>query len=548
MDTKDEFTDTKLVPPTPSTPPFILSTRFCMALLVFMAFIVQYCQRVNFPIVITCMINSPRSTLPTIDETTTLPTAFLDQNAIEDETTKMMILEANSVPQIQRYNLFFKEKRFYWTEAQQQLLLGAYWFGYIFTQVPGGWMATNFGAKRVYAISLFTSSLSTLALNIMYFMSDTEFILILILRVLIGLSHGVLFPATVALWSLWAVPTERGRLVSIGFSGTHLGTSITMLIGGLLCRYIISGWIFIFFISTVLGFVWFILWMWKAADSPDVHPTISDEEREYICNITLGGTSKIKKPTMSLSSIPWEKIVKSKPLLALFVTHICNLFGLFFFLTNIGKIMVQVHKIPVQYAGFIAAGGFFLTWLSSLLSGAAVDKLVQTKTMSLTSARKLFNSITSFGPVLCMISLCFCDETTKPLGIVTIVIFLAFSGLGYGAGYVVNFNDIVPAYSGVIFGIANTLASLAGVIGNLVAGIVIKQPTLHNWRYLFILFGIVYFVGGVVYVLFGTAESRTWATFSAVNEKQIANAHNAEESVPMKLSGGNDDEHPDPRV
>ncbi|CAF4741874.1 unnamed protein product, partial [Rotaria magnacalcarata] len=59
-----------------------------------------------------------------------------------------------------------------------------------------------------------------------------------------------------------------------------------------------------------------------------------------------------------------------------------------------------------------------------------------------------------------------CDERRYGLGIFTILIFLASSGLGYGSGYVVNFADIVPAYSGVIFGIANTLASIAGLIGN----------------------------------------------------------------------------------
>ncbi|CAF0979024.1 unnamed protein product [Didymodactylos carnosus] len=479
-----------------------------------------------------------KPTLPsvkTVNETIMLPSTLLRSDMMEEETTDIVQLTTRPTLKIQRYGIYLTEKRFFWSEAQQQLLLGSYWGGYIFTQIPGGWLATNFGAKRVYAISLLISSIATLCLNLMYFMSDTQFILMVMLRFIIGLSHGVLFPATVALWSLWAVPAERGRLVSVGFSGTHLGTSITMLIGGLLCRYLISGWMYLFFFSSILGFLWLILWMCLASDSPTQHPTISDDEREYICHITLGDGNGTKKRGLLLSEIPWKNIIKSKPLLALFVTHMCNLFGLFFFLTNIGKIMVDVHRISVQYTGFIAAGGFLLTWITSLASGMCVDILVQKGIMSLTGARKLFNSITSFGPVLCMISLCFCDETRQILGVITVIMFLAFSGLGYGAGYVVNFNDIVPAYSGVIFGIANTLASLAGLIGNLVAGLVIKKSILHNWRYLFILFGAVYFIGGLVYLLFGTALPRKWATFDAVNKKQtIDNNNNGEENRPMK--------------
>lgn len=105
-------------------------------------------------------------------------------------------------------------------------------------------------------------------------------------------------------------------------------------------------------------------------------------------------------------------------------------------------------------------------------------------------------------------------------------------GLGYGSGYCVNFADIVPAYSGVIFGIANTFASLAGLTGNIVAGILVKKPVLEQWRKLYIMFGIVYFIGGLIFLLFGDAVPRKWAKFQAANatkEKQLDD----EEAVPM---------------
>ncbi len=197
-------------------------------------------------------------------------------------------------------------------------------------------------------------------------MSNTHFILIFILRVIIGIAHGVLFPATIALWSVWAVPQERSTLASIGFCGTHLGTSLTMLVGGVFCRYLSSGWMYLFFVSSLLGFIWFILWVSLTAASPNNHKTISDHERDYICNLT-GSTGK--KRSMSLASIPWKNIVTSKPLNALIITHIANLFGLFFFLTNLGKILTELYRVPTQYTGYILAFGFFLTLVTSLSSG-----------------------------------------------------------------------------------------------------------------------------------------------------------------------------------
>jgi hypothetical protein len=145
-----------------------------------------------------------------------------------------------------------------------------------------------------------------------------------------------------------------------------LKIALTMLIGGILCRYFYSGWMYLFFLTSILGFVWLGLWMWLTADSPSDHPRISAHERDYICNIT--GSSG-KRPPMSLKTIPWMHILTSKPLLALFVTHIANLFGLFFFLTNLGKILTEIHHVPTAYTGYILSGGFFLTLASSLSSG-----------------------------------------------------------------------------------------------------------------------------------------------------------------------------------
>jgi len=447
----------------------------------------------------------------------------INENIIYSSTTIRPIIKA-----IQKGG-FLNEKQFNWIELQQQILLGGYWAGYIFTQVPGGWLATTIGAKWVYASSLGTSSVATLALTIMYMMSSTHFTLIFGLRFIIGLAHGVLFPATISLWSVWAVPQERSTLASIGFCGTHLGTSLTMLLGGILCRYLNSGWMYLFFLTSILGFIWLILWILLTSDSPNNHRTISSHEQDYICNLT-GSTGK--KRSMPLSSIPWKNIFTSKPLIALFITHIANLFGLFFFLTNLGKILTELHRVPTQFTGYILAFGFFLTLLSSLSSGIIADNLVRANIVTLTTARKIFNSLTSFVPVLCMISLYFCDQSRQLLSIITVLVFLAASGLGYGSGYLVNFADLVPAYSGVIFGLANTFASLAGLIGNIVAGIIVNKPVLEQWRKLFVMFGIVYFIGGLVFLLFGSAIPRKWAKFQTVNNKQEKKL-NDEEIVPM---------------
>ncbi|CAF0725659.1 unnamed protein product [Rotaria sp. Silwood1] len=510
----------------PAPPRLIPSTRFTLALLVFFAFVVQYSQRVNLPIGIVCMVNR---TKPIHHNTLFHVTTELPNDISIDYLNSSITTSPTSINK--EKGGFFNEKQFHWPELQQQLLLGGYWAGYIFTQIPGGWLATSIGAKWVYAGSLGTSSLATLAITWMYMMSSTHFFLILMLRFIIGLAHGVLFPATISLWSVWAVPQERSTLASIGFCGTHLGTSLTVLVGGVFCRYLFAGWMYLFFITSILGFIWLALWTTLTANAPHHHKKISDHERDYISSLT--GSTGHKRP-MSLASIPWKNIIKSKPLVALILTQNANLFGLFFFLTNLAKVLNELLNITPANTGYILSFGYFLTLLSSLLSGIAVDHVVRKNVVTLTTARKISNSLTSFIPVFCMVLLYFSDNSSHRVGVFAVLLFLAASGLGYGSGYVVNFADIVPAYSGVIFGLANTFASLAGVIGNLVAGIIVKKPVLEQWRKLYIIFGIVYFFGGLVYVLYGSAVPRKWAKFQTVNnDAKLEKKTNDEIAMPM---------------
>ena len=230
------------------------------------------------------------------------------------------------------------------------------------------------------------STVATLALTIMYFLEETHFWLVFILRIVVGFGHGALFPATYTIWMLWAVPHERGTLTALSFSGTHMGTckpisfsveyvlflifpATMMLLGGILCRYTTSGWMHIFILSSAFGLIWFFLWLWLVSDSPKSHRRISKNERDYICRHIDEKLVRKKGRSVSFCSLPWKNIFRSKPIVALFITHWCNVFGLFFFYTNIGKLLTEIHHVSTLNAGYILASGFIIMAICSLSSG-----------------------------------------------------------------------------------------------------------------------------------------------------------------------------------
>jgi MFS family permease len=105
---------------------------------------------------------------------------------------------------------------------------------------------------------------------------------------------------------------------------------------------------------------------------------------------------------------------------------------------------------------------------------------------------------------------------------------LSLLALAYGSGYIVNFVDVMPAFSSVVFGIITAVATFGALMGNVIAGFIIKQPILQDWRKLFILFSFIYFLGGIAFQVLGSAKPRSWATFKA-QQNQVE-----EETIPMK--------------
>ncbi|VDP52301.1 unnamed protein product [Soboliphyme baturini] len=59
---------------------------------------------------------------------------------------------------------------------------------------------------------------------------------------------GVFFPAVMTLWSNWAPPMERSKLLSISFAGNQAGNIICLAAAGFLCEHgFAGGWPSIFY-------------------------------------------------------------------------------------------------------------------------------------------------------------------------------------------------------------------------------------------------------------------------------------------------------------
>ena len=127
----------------------------------------------------------------------------------------------------------FQFPDFEWDSGTQGLILASFFYGYIITQIPGGYLATKYGGKRLVNIQWSWSLVNTIICRIfLYGVTSTAILTILtpplvhfntsllvVARVLAGLCEGVTYPSIHAIWSRWAPPMEQSRITAFAFSG-----------------------------------------------------------------------------------------------------------------------------------------------------------------------------------------------------------------------------------------------------------------------------------------------------------------------------------------
>ena len=215
-----------------------------------------------------------------------------------------------------------------WTNDVKGFVLSSFFIGYVFGQIPGGYLATMYGGKWVFGIGVLSTAILTLLLpwaacgslfcpassslppsNTTVVMTttapssssssslvlppDNRHLLSLdILRVFMGLFESVTYPALMAILAKWSPPNERAGIVSLTFSGAQIGTAIAFPLAAYIASQhepnasiigeFFERWPGVFYFFGCAGVLWFVGWCYFVHSSPMKHPRISKQEVQYI--------------------------------------------------------------------------------------------------------------------------------------------------------------------------------------------------------------------------------------------------------------------------
>uniref|UniRef100_A0A3B4G4Q5 Solute carrier family 17 member 8 n=1 Tax=Pundamilia nyererei TaxID=303518 RepID=A0A3B4G4Q5_9CICH len=398
-----------------------------------------------------------------------------------------------------------QKAQFNWDPETVGLIHGSFFWGYIVTQIPGGFISNKLSANRVFGAAIFLTSLLNMFIPSA---ARTHYGCVMFVRILQGLVEGVTYPACHGMWSKWAPPLERSRLATTSFCGSYAGAVIAMPLAGVLVQYV--GWSSVFYVYGVFGILWYTLWLLLAYGSPADHPTITDEERTYI-ESTIGETMH----KLSKFKTPWRRFFTSMPVYAIIVANFCRSWTFYLLLISQPAYFEEVFGFPISKVGILSAVPHMVMTIVVPIGGQLADFLRSNKIMSTTNVRKLMNC-GGFGMEATLL-LVVGFSHTRGVAISFLVLAVGFSGFAI-SGFNVNHLDIAPRYASILMGISNGVGTLSGMVCPLIVGAMTKHKTRLEWQNVFIIAAMVHYSGVIFYAIFASGEQQEWANPESTSE------------------------------
>lgn len=160
-----------------------------------------------------------------------------------------------------------------------------------------------------------------------------------------------------------AIKNNNIKNVNLLLSGSSVGAALTFP----MCGYIIHwfGWPVVFYLSGIVGTIWFILWWVLVHDSPADHPTISESEKNYIQKeigktitdqkvdnqktVRLDPMSPTANKILSLQiKPPWGHIMRSKSIWMTTLAQWGGIWGLFTLMTQAPTYLKYIHGWDIR--------------------------------------------------------------------------------------------------------------------------------------------------------------------------------------------------------
>jgi MFS family permease len=370
---------------------------------------------------------------------------------------------------------------------------GIFFWGYMVLQIPGGYLAQRWSAKRFVAILLVVWGLCSVGCG--FVRTWQQF---WVMRFLLGCAEGGVWPAVLVLLSHWFPRGERARANGYWM----LCLPISVIVSSPLSGWILSRWNWRVLLITegAFPFLWLAIWWAFVDDYPKEAKWISSEEREYL-EVTLrkeSGGLDSDKPDASAQPVEsnrgllgyWGAQLKSlrallnPTVLTLICIYLLQCSGNYGFLFWLPSALGNARKMSSMVVGILYAIPYVITSIGMVLISRHSDKHRERR-------RHLGFGMAWAGTFMMLCALLTGHFPAASFAAIAVVGAGSYGSLG--TFWSIPTENLPRAISGPAMGLINAIGNLGGYFGPLVVGYIYDHT--HDFRYAFAILALAYLTG-----------------------------------------------------
>jgi MFS family permease len=360
------------------------------------------------------------------------------------------------------------------SNTQLGVLLSAFFWTYVPAQLPAGWLAERLDARSVLAVGLGIWGAATALTGL-----ASGFLMLLILRVMLGLGESVMYPASFKILAREALEAQRGRANGFLAAGQLCGPAFGTLAGGLLMAWL--GWRVVFVVFGCAS----VLWLWPWLKTPRT------------------ATVQRLLDTRDCPSI--AMILSRRELWGSCLGHFCQAYALYLILSWLPMYLVKERGFSLPAMAQIGAGVYALAALASVLTGwgsdrwlaagASINRVRMTGLLAGLAGIVVCMTVCALaGPLASVLAMLGCGIC---LGIVTPALFATVQTLagpeaaarwqGMQSFFANSAGIIAPVITGVVvdrtgaFSAGFLIAAVLAVVGMIAYGLIVRRIEPIGW-------------------------------------------------------------------
>jgi ACS family D-galactonate transporter-like MFS transporter len=353
-------------------------------------------------------------------------------------------------------------------------------------QIPSGWLADRLKPRALTTGSTVgwgvVEALTAVA-------SSTG--VLLVLRLLLGVFEGPIYPAGAKLNAVWLTQEERGRGGTIIDAGAPLGTAI----GGVVIVGLIGwlgSWQAAFIASGVITVILGLMAAWMIRNTPEEHPFPNAAEREYL-------RKAHEEEDRPVALIPARKnLLKYLPHLSFWTMCLGWLgFDVVFYglLSWVPFYLTKFRHVPFAVSGVSVFIIFGLGFVGELVGGQLADYWRRKGGRPNTVMRTLLG-IAAAITTIAVFLVAYATTAAEAIGLLAIVLFfLRWAGLYWSVPSILT----DQSNAGLLGGAMNFVGNIGGIIAPIAVGAILGAT--HSFFLALMMFafsGFLWFICSVL--------------------------------------------------